>query len=109
MKINWKLRLRNKTTLTALVASAISLAYIVLGIFDIVPGVTQSQLTDLAAADTLLRGDTPEAPDFLPLLYFALSTLGFVFPALTDSLRTWALTLFFTGNATPHAEGLQEE
>lgn len=50
MKINWKLRLRNKTTLTALVASAISLAYIVLGIFDIVPGVTQSQLTDLAAA-----------------------------------------------------------
>lgn len=50
MKINWKLRLCNKTTLTALIASAISLVYIVLGIFDIVPGVTQNQLTDLAAA-----------------------------------------------------------
>lgn len=66
-------------------------------------------LTDLAAADTLLRGDTPVAPDFLPLLYFALSTLGFFLPALTDSLRTWALTLFFTGNAAPHAEGQEKE
>lgn len=50
MKINWKLRLKNRATLAALIASAVSLSYILLGIFDIVPSVTESQVTDLAAA-----------------------------------------------------------
>ena len=49
MKINWKLRLQNKTTLTALVAAAVNLGYILLGIAGIVPPVTEHQVTDLAA------------------------------------------------------------
>lgn len=50
MKINWKLRLKNRATLAALIASAVSLAYILLGIFGIMPSVTESQVMDLAAA-----------------------------------------------------------
>ncbi len=50
MKINWKLRLMNRTTLTALAAAFLSLGYILLGICGIVPGVTQSQAMDAVAA-----------------------------------------------------------
>lgn len=50
MKINWKLRLMNKTTLTALAAAVLSLVYILLGVFGVVPGVTQSQALDTVAA-----------------------------------------------------------
>lgn len=50
MKINWKLRLQNKTTLAALVASVVSLVYLVLGVLGIVPSVTESQVMDIAAA-----------------------------------------------------------
>jgi len=50
MKINWKLRLRNKATLAALGAAAVSLCYILLGIFGAVPPVTQSQVCDWLAA-----------------------------------------------------------
>lgn len=50
MKINWKLRLQNKTTLLALIASAVSLVYIVLGIAGIVPSITESEVMDVVAA-----------------------------------------------------------
>jgi len=39
MKINWKLRLKNKTTLIALATLAVAFVYQVLGLFDIVPSV----------------------------------------------------------------------
>lgn len=54
-----------------------------------------SWLAELATADTLLRGDTPDIPSFIPLLYFLLSSLSFSFLALIGSLRTWSLTLYF--------------
>jgi phi LC3 family holin len=50
MKINWKLRLMNKATLSALMASVLSLVYILLGIFGKVPPVTQSQVSNWIAA-----------------------------------------------------------
>lgn len=47
MNINWKLRFQNKTTLIAIVVQAITLAYSVLGIFGIVPGISEDQVTNL--------------------------------------------------------------
>ena len=47
MKINWKLRLQNKTTLVALITQTIALVYLVLGIFGVVPGVSQDNLTNI--------------------------------------------------------------
>ena len=44
MKINWKLRLQNKATLTALV---MALVYQVLGVCGIVPRVAQDQVTTI--------------------------------------------------------------
>lgn len=44
MKINWKLRLQNKATLTALV---MALVYQVLGVCGVVPRVTQDQITTI--------------------------------------------------------------
>lgn len=49
MKINWKLRLQNKATLTALCVTIIAFVYQILGLLGIVPSVTESQATDLIA------------------------------------------------------------
>lgn len=45
--INWKLRFKNKTTLTAIVVAAIALVYQVLALFNIVPSVSQSQIVEV--------------------------------------------------------------
>lgn len=42
MKLNWKLRVKNKVTLTAIIAGVLSLIYTVLGFFGIVPSVDGS-------------------------------------------------------------------
>lgn len=47
MKINWKLRFQNKTTLTALVMALVALVYQVLGVFGVVPRVSQDQVTTI--------------------------------------------------------------
>lgn len=47
--INWKLRLGNKATLTAILMAAVSVVYTVLGMLGVVPSVTQSQVGDLVA------------------------------------------------------------
>lgn len=47
MKINWKLRLQNKATLTALVMAIVALVYQVLGVCGIVPRVSQDQVTTI--------------------------------------------------------------
>lgn len=48
--MNWKLRLKNKATLTALVAAAITFVYSVLGTLGIAPAVGQEQVTSLVSA-----------------------------------------------------------
>lgn len=47
MKINWKLRLQNKATLTALVMALVALVYQVLGVCGVVPRVAQDQVTTI--------------------------------------------------------------
>lgn len=41
MNINWKLRLQNKATLAALIATVVAFVYQVLGIFGVVPAISQ--------------------------------------------------------------------
>lgn len=48
MKINWSLRLKNKTTLTAIILAVIALVYQVLGLCGVVPGISESQITEVA-------------------------------------------------------------
>lgn len=48
MKINWKLRLQNKATLTALCVTVIALVYQILGFLGVVPTVSESEITNLA-------------------------------------------------------------
>lgn len=45
MKINWKLRFQNKTTLTAVILALVALVYQVLGLFGVVPKISQDELT----------------------------------------------------------------
>ena len=45
MKINWKLRFQNKTTLTAIILALVALVYQVLGLFGVVPKISEDELT----------------------------------------------------------------
>lgn len=45
MKINWKLRLQNKTTLAALIGAVITFVYQILGILGVVPAISQDWVT----------------------------------------------------------------
>lgn len=47
MNINWKLRIQNKTTLTAIVATTVALFYQIAGMAGIVPPVSESQVVNL--------------------------------------------------------------
>lgn len=44
MNINWKLRLLNKPTLAALIATVVAFVYQVLGIFGVVPAISQDMV-----------------------------------------------------------------
>lgn len=48
MKLNMKLRWKNKATLTAIVLGVIALVYQALGLFGIVPAVSQSDVVTTA-------------------------------------------------------------
>lgn len=45
MKINWKLRLKNKTTLAALLAALVTLVYQILSALGVTPQITQDSIT----------------------------------------------------------------
>ena len=45
MNINWKLRFQNKTTLTAIILAMVALVYQVLGLFGVVPKISEDELT----------------------------------------------------------------
>ena len=47
MKINWNLRAQNKTTLLALVAAILTFVYTVLGMFGVVPPVSQNDILEV--------------------------------------------------------------
>lgn len=46
--MNWKLRLKNKTTLITLIAAALAFVYQVLGLFNVVPSVSEESLMNIA-------------------------------------------------------------
>ena len=48
--INWKLRFKNKVTLTAIVLGIIAIAYQVLDLVGIIPPFPQDKLVDIAVA-----------------------------------------------------------
>ncbi|MBN7771856.1 phage holin [Clostridium aminobutyricum] len=47
MNINWKLRVMNKITITALLACVVTFIYQVLSIVGITPAVSENQITDI--------------------------------------------------------------
>lgn len=42
--MNWKLRLQNKATLAALIATVVAFVYQILGIFGVVPAISQDMI-----------------------------------------------------------------
>lgn len=49
MKLNWKLRIKNKATLTALCVTIIAFVYQIFGMLEIAPSVSESEVTNLVA------------------------------------------------------------
>lgn len=47
MRINWQVRLRNKTWLLAMLAAIVAFVYQLLGLLGVVPAVSQDQITQL--------------------------------------------------------------
>ena len=50
MRINWKVRFKNKTWLVTFLLAVLAFVYQILGMFDVVPPVTQDMATQLIAA-----------------------------------------------------------
>lgn len=50
MKINWKIRFQNKSFLITFLGVALTFVYTILGMFDVVPSVTQNTITDAVVA-----------------------------------------------------------
>lgn len=48
MKINWKLRFKNKASLTAIILAMLALVYQVLGLCGITPGISENQAVEVA-------------------------------------------------------------
>lgn len=84
MKINWKLRLRNKATLAAIIAASVAFVYQILGIIGVVPAVAQSEVMQavglvlnlLAALGVVVDPTTAGAGD-------STQALGYDYPSPT--------------------------
>ena len=50
MKVNWRVRFKNKTWLITFLLAVLAFIYQILGMFDIVPPVTQDMATQLISA-----------------------------------------------------------
>ena len=48
MKINWKLRFQNKTTLTTMVFAVIAIVYKILSICGVIPAIAQGEVEEIA-------------------------------------------------------------
>lgn len=79
MKINWKLRLQNKATLTALVMALVALVYQVLGVCGVVPRVSQDQVTTI-----------------ISMVINILCLLGIVVDPTTDGIGDSARAMTYT-------------
>lgn len=50
MKVNWKVRFKNKTWLTSFFAAIITFIYTMLGMFDIYPEVTKNDVGEIVSS-----------------------------------------------------------
>lgn len=48
MKINWKLRFQNKTTLTAIIFAVIAIVYKILNLCGVIPQIEQGAIQEIA-------------------------------------------------------------
>lgn len=76
MRINWKLRLKNKTTLLALIGAAVAFVYLALGILEITAPISKDAMIQLLA-----------------LLVDVLVALGIVVDPTTDGIKDSARAL----------------
>lgn len=90
--INWKLRLKNKATLTALVVAAVSLVYQLLAIFDVVPKVSESVVIEIVAA-----------------IVNILAVLGIVVDPTTDGIGDSERAMTYEKPYKEEDEGSEEE
>lgn len=79
MKINWKVRLQNKTWLLAMAAALLAFVYQLLGLLGITPAVSQDQIAQLVG-----------------LAINVLVALGVVIDPTTDSIRDSAQAMTYT-------------
>ena len=56
MSINWKVRLQNKTFLVSLIGLVITLVYQVLGLFDVVPSISENEIVNIVGMIINLLG-----------------------------------------------------
>ena len=70
MKINWKARFKNKTFLITFIALLISFVYQMLGLFDVVPSISEDSLVN-----------------FITIIINILATLGVVVDPTTDGIK----------------------
>lgn len=47
MQINWKLRLKNKVTLTAIVLGVVGIAYKILAMLGVVPAISENEVVEV--------------------------------------------------------------
>jgi len=50
MKLNWKVRFKNKIWLSSFIAAIITFIYTMLGMFDVAPDVTQNSIMNIVNA-----------------------------------------------------------
>ena len=50
MKMNWKVRFKNKTWLSCFIAAIVSFIYTMLGMFDVMPSVTKDSVMNVISA-----------------------------------------------------------
>ena len=48
MKVNWKVRFKNKVWLASFIAAILTFVYTILGLFDIYPQITKNQVAEIA-------------------------------------------------------------
>lgn len=56
MKINWKVRIRNKTWLTSAISLLVAFVFNVLALFDVAPAITQDNVMKLVALVLTILG-----------------------------------------------------
>ena len=56
--MNWKVRFKNKVWLTSFIAAIVTFIYTILGMFDIMPAITQNSVMNVVNAILMMLGLT---------------------------------------------------